>query len=188
VRWRALLLALVLAQLGAAAVGQVLAPQYPGGYNPQFEEDKTWEEQKWSLPTYPSDGNLLPFSVDAPSSFQFFIDSRSISVGKDGVVRYTLVARSASGALNVSYEGIRCESRERKLYAFGRSDKTWAQARGADWQGIPSRRTFPGNQHAALADEFFCPAQGKVRSTDEAVAALKRAGGPDGRSPFKEPR
>ena len=168
------LVAVALAQLAGGAAGQVLAPQYPGGYQPQFDGDKPPEQEKWSLPPYPADQNLLPFSVDAPTPFQFFVDSKSISVDKDGVVRYTLVARSASGALNVSYEGIRCDPLERKLYAFGRSDKTWAPARSAEWAPIPSRRNYAGNQQAALADDFFCRAQGRVHSAEEAVAALKQ--------------
>jgi hypothetical protein len=172
-----LLAALVVPMLALAgdAAAQVLAPQYPGGYRPEFDADKPSEQQeKWSLPPYPADENLLPFRVDAPSPFQFFVDSKSISVDKDGVVRYTLVARSASGALNVSYEGIRCGPLERKLYAFGRSDKTWTPARRAEWAPIPSRRNYAGNQQATLADDFFCRAQGRVHSAEEAVAALKQ--------------
>lgn len=170
----AALVAPMLVPLAGGAAAQVLTPQYPGGYRPEFDADKVPEQEKWSLPPYPADQNLLPFSVDAPSPFQFFVDSKSISVDKDGVVRYTLVARSASGALNVSYEGIRCEPLERKLYAFGRSDKTWAPARSAEWAPIPSRRNYAANQQAALADDFFCRAQGRVHNAEEAIAALKQ--------------
>jgi CNP1-like family protein len=170
-------LAAALAALCAgSALAQVLAPQYPGGFKPQFDEDKPWEELKWALPAYPADADLVRFYVSPTSPFEFFVDSKSLSVGKDGVVRYTLVARSPSGALNVSYEGIRCESRERKLYAFGHADRTWAQARSADWARIPSRRTFPNNQQAVLADEFFCVQGVHVDSPDVAVRALTRAG------------
>ncbi|HEY6863897.1 MAG TPA: CNP1-like family protein [Burkholderiales bacterium] len=165
----------LLAALCAGAFAQVLAPQYPGGYKPQFDEDKPWEEQKWALPAYPADENLLRFYVSPTTPFEFFIDSKSVSVGKDGVVRYTLVARSPSGTSNVSYEGIRCESRERRLYAFGGADRTWLQARSADWARIPSRRSFPNNQQAALADEFFCVQGSHVGSPDVAVNALARA-------------
>jgi CNP1-like family protein len=164
-----------LAGLAGAAGAQVLAPQYPGGFKPQFDEDKPWEEQKAALPGYPADENLVHFYVGAASPFDFFVDAASVSIGKDGVVRYTLVARSPSAALNVSYEGIRCESRERKLYAFGRSDRTWAEARNAKWAGIPSRQTFPNNQQAALADDFFCVRGAHVADAESAVKALKAA-------------
>jgi hypothetical protein len=167
--------AVVLVSLAGAAGAQVLAPQYPGGYKPQFDEDKPWEEQKASLPPYPAEENLVRFYVAETSPFEFFVDSGSLSVGKDGVVRYTLVARSPSGALNVDYEGIRCESRERKLYAFGRTDHTWAEARSAAWVRIPSRRTFPNNQQAALADDFLCVQGIRVGDAESAVKALKEA-------------
>ena len=109
--------------------------------------------------------------------------SGAVLFGKDGVIRYTLVARSASGALNVSYEGIRCASRERRLYAFGREDKTWAPARSSDW----TRISFSPH-HAALADEYFCPVRGAVRTADEAVSALKRGGHAGARSLYNLPR
>jgi CNP1-like family protein len=160
----------LIAMLAGPACAQVLAPQYPGGYKPQFEEDKPWEEQKWSLPPYPAMDSLVGFDTEPTSAFRFFVDPASVSVGKDGVVRYTLVARSSSGALNVSYEGLRCESRERRLYAFGREDKTWAPARSGDWT-----RIFSSPYHVALADDYFCPGRRTVRSAEEAVAALKRA-------------
>ena len=172
----------MLALLAGPVSAQVLVPQYPGGYKPQFEEDKPWEEQKWSLPAYPAVESLIGFDVDRTNSFQFFVDPASVSVGKDGVVRYTLVARSASGASNVSYEGIRCASRERRLYAFGRADKTWAPSHNSDW----ARFSFSA-QHVTLADEFFCPARGAVRTAEEAVAALKRGGHP-ARSLYNQPR
>lgn len=166
----------MLAALAGPAGAQVLAPQYPGGYKPQFEEDKPWEEQKWSLPEYPAMESLVGFDAGPTSAFRFFVDPASVSLGQDGVVRYTLVARSSSGALNVSYEGLRCATRERRLYAFGRDDKTWAPARSSDWARISS-----SPHHVALADDYFCPARGTVRSAEEAVAALKRAARPGAR-------
>ena len=162
------------------AVGaQVLAPQYPGGFKPEFDEDKTWEEQRGALPAYPVAQKLIRIDVSTISAFEFFVDPDSVSVGKDGVTRYTLVARSSSGATNVSYEGIRCALRERKLYAFGRADGTWAPARTSEWARISG--TQVNRQHAALADDFFCTSTGDVRTAEAAVAALKRRGPPGSR-------
>jgi len=174
VKLRSLAPAFAVLCIGTASA-QVLAPQYPGGYKPQFDEDKPWEEQKWALPEYPADANLVRFYVSPTTPFEFFVDSKSVSVGKDGVVRYTLVARSPSGASNVSYGGIRCESRERKLYAFVSPDRLWHQARNADWARIPSRRTYPNNQQAALADDFFCVQGSHIGSPEVALKALARA-------------
>lgn len=176
--------AFILALLPLAAWGQ---PSTTWHLPEEFEE-KPWEEQKTQLPPYPKPENLVRIDVSSASSFEFFVDTAAVSVGKDEVVRYTLMARSPSGALNVSFEGIRCKTRERKLYAFGRADGSWAQARKSDWVRI---REVAGNrQHSALADDYFCPGRVPVRTTAEALNALKRGGHPAARSidMLNEPR
>jgi hypothetical protein len=135
-------------------------------------DGKPWEVQKTQLPSYPKPENLLRVHVSPPTSFEFFVDTASVSVGQDGIVRYTLIARSTGGAVNVSYEGIRCLPLERKLYAFGGFDRTWSPARVPQW--APISRTQTNQQHAALAEDFFCPESGRVRTTEEAVQALRR--------------
>jgi hypothetical protein len=57
---------------------------------------KPWEGQKAALPPYPRGGNLAPFYV-GPSAFSFFVDPASVTVGQDGAVRYTLIARRLPG-------------------------------------------------------------------------------------------
>ena len=98
-------------------------------------DNKTWEEQKASLPPFPKSENLAPIYV-GPTTFEFLVDTASVSVNEDGTIRYTLIARSSSGAMNVSYESIRCETYERRLYALGRADGTWSQARNSRWVPI----------------------------------------------------
>lgn len=131
---------------------------------------KPWDGQKTVLPPYPKGGNLAPFYV-GPSAFSFFVDPASVTVGQDGVVRYTLIARSASGATNVSYEGIRCDRYEGRVYAFGRSDGGWSQATYSQWTPIDRLASSP---QTSLADDFFCSQRGPVRTTEDALAALAR--------------
>jgi len=164
----------ILVLLPFASVAQVLAPQYPGGYKGNFEEDRPWEEQKAVLPPYPKSENLIKVDVGTATSFEFFVDATAVAVGQDGVVRYTLIARSHSGAMNVSYEGIRCKTRERKLYALGRGDNTWSLARDSRWAPIIGSRA--NRQQATLADDFFCQFGGIARTAEEAVRALRRGG------------
>jgi hypothetical protein len=121
------------------------------------------------LPPYPK-GKLAPFYV-GPSAFSFFVDAASVTVAQDGPVRYTLIARSASGATNVSYEGIRCDTYESRVYAFGQSDGTWSQATQSQWAPIDRLASSP---QTALADDFFCSQRGPVRTTEDALAALAR--------------
>lgn len=107
------------------------------------DRDATWKEAVTSLPPWPSDGDLVEFSVDNPSSrFRQYIDSKSISVGADRAVRYTLIVESQSGTRNVSFEGLRCTPKGAfKIYAYGynghfkKTESDWVriQGRHRDW-------------------------------------------------------
>jgi hypothetical protein len=131
-------------------------------------DNKTWEEQKASLPPFPKTENLAPIYV-GPTTFEFLVDTTSISVNENGTIRYTLIARSSSGAMNVSYESIRCGIYERRLYALGRSDGTWSQARNSKWVPIE------GAQYATLAYDFFCTGRRQARAAEDVVDLLKRS-------------
>jgi hypothetical protein len=125
-----------------------------------------------NLPPYPKTSSLVEFSVSAASSNHFLIDADTLSIGKDGVVRYALVVRSATGAENVSFEGIRCATREQKFFAFGQRDGTWARARNAQWRLIEYKDI--NRQHAVLHTDIFC-ASGKnpPRAVREIVQLLR---------------
>jgi hypothetical protein len=149
-----------------------------------FEDDderevKGWQESSVDMPVAPQSGSLLPFYVSAATDNQFFIDGASLAVGSDGVVRYVLVIQAAGGARNVSFEGIRCDTRERRVYASGRLDGTWSRSRNEAWERI---RDVPANRHhTALFYDYFCPAGTIVSSTDEARDALRLGGHPANR-------
>ena len=63
------------------------------------------DEQLPRLPPPPRRGSLLEFPVSG-SPVRFFVDGSSLEPGQDGVVRYVLVARTAGGVDNVSFEEI----------------------------------------------------------------------------------
>ena len=135
-------------------------------------EGKPWEALKTQLPSYPKPENLLRVHAGSATAFEFFVDAASVSIGQDGIVRYTLIARGESGAVNASYEGMRCYPPERKSYAFGGSDGTWSPAKLAQWVRISGGQGH--QQYAALAEDFFCPLGRQVRTAGEAVRALRR--------------
>jgi hypothetical protein len=133
-----------------------------------------WKEQEAKLPPYPKDERLIRFDTGPTSELRFFIDRDSLSVGED-LVRFTLVAKS-DGAANVSYEGIRCSMRERKVYAYGRSDGTWREARDPQWVRIGSPVT--DLHRFVLWNYYFCPQRVPIRSANEGLDALKLGGHP----------
>jgi CNP1-like family len=138
----------------------------------EFDHERPWVEIQAQLPSYPKPENLLQFDAGPASSNLHFVDSSSITVGEDGVVRYSLVVKSPSGVMNVSYEGIRCQTNEKRTYAFGSSDKTWTRARLSKWSDLESIvQNYP---QRALYRYFFCPLGiHMVRDADEAIQALK---------------
>ncbi len=166
----------------AAALIALCAPfaalaQSWGGFDSAFdEEDKPWREIEARLPAYPDPAQAIEFDVSAATDNRFFIDPKSISIGEDGVVRYTLIVRSSAGALTVSFEGLRCETRETKLYAFGRPDGTWSRNKHARWTRVEPK--VANRQHSALYMDYFCPFGDMVATPNEAINALKRGGHP----------
>jgi len=141
-------------------------------YGSDFDEEP-WVEQQSKLPLFPRSENLARISMDTLAGFDVSIDLSTVDIGADKIVRYVLVARSSRGSENITFEGLRCESRERKLYAIGKSDKTWGQVHSSSWSlyGANDR-----SYHHELAREFFCPDLKTVSSVAEALKNITQGG------------
>lgn len=147
-----------------------------------FEEDyekKEWQELEVQLPVAPKPESLVPFYVSAATSNRFFVDGKTLSVGNDGVVRYVLLVLTPEGGRNVTFEGMRCETRERRIYASGRQDGSWSRSRKNEWVRIQD--VYANRHHAALFLEYFCPGGVIVRDADEARKFLQQGGQPVGK-------
>jgi hypothetical protein len=147
----------------------VALPGWAADLDDDFEVDKRWAELQTELPPFPKDEDLIAFNTG------------SVSLGKDGVIRYTMLVQSPSGARNISYEGIHCAAREKKLYALGHADRTWAKPRVSQWERIEYKSI--NGPHRLLYGDIFCPQRKPVTSTDEALKTLRR-----GIHPSVEPR
>lgn len=135
------------------------------------DEAKPWQEIALQLPAPPQADTLLPFYVGPTATQDFFIDSKSITVGTDGVIRYTLVSISKQGAKNISYEGIRCATFEKKIYASGHTDGSWSRSRRNNWARIV--RNAANRQHAALAMDYFCSNLAVASDREEMIKRIK---------------
>jgi hypothetical protein len=161
-----------VAALLAAVFSAPAAAQWQGWDYTFDREVKSWEELQAQLPPYPKEGTLIAFDAGAATPHRFFIDEKSISLGEDGVVRYTLVIKAGGGATNIAFEGIRCETREKKTYALGRSDGTWARARDPAWRLIEAKEF--DRHYNVLYREIFCRGKFPVRSVNDAIQALRQ--------------
>ena len=105
-------------------------------------------------PAYPQDRNLAELKLTGSTSNRFFVDTKSLSVGEDEVVRFVLVIETPGKAHNVTFSGLRCETQEWKDYAFANRDHTWRVEEVAQWRLIRDRNV--NNYQYALFKDYFC--------------------------------
>lgn len=138
------------------------------------EDQKAWQEEKVKPPVAPDLDSLIPFEVNVSNANRFLVDPASLSIGKDGVVRFTVVIESSGGARTVNYEGLRCATRERRLYAFGQPDGSWIESKDSPWILMHKQQHKMHNAYpAVLADEYFCVNREQPKDVAEAVQRLK---------------
>jgi len=159
------------AWLALALILPIAACAQTRGIERSPTDDARSGEFQGPLPEFPKPENYLGLQVSATTPFAFFIDAKSVSIGNDGVVHYSLIARSAEGVLNVSFEGIRCSARQFRVYAYGRSDNTWSETRNSQWQPIPADAR--NAQRAVLHGDYFCSKSRMIGTAEDAVRALR---------------
>lgn len=149
---RAFVVAVLAAVLGNAM--DASGGRGEGGPTNYVEKPKEpFREIETELPPVPSEGNLVEFEFRKSDKNRYFLDRSALSIGTDGVVRYVAVVKSASGVRNISYEGIRCENSQYKVYAYGTSEGKWTGAFKPAWREVFSEmRSF----RATLLNDYFC--------------------------------
>ena len=140
--------------LALLALLALYAPFASAANTDDADSDALKAESPVVLPAPAQKSNLLSFYVSPTTTLDFAVDAKSVSVTEEGIVRFVLVITSQSGASNISYEGIRCSTGERKLYAVGQTNGSWTTARRDVWEAIIDRGI--NRQHAALAKDYFC--------------------------------
>ncbi len=185
----AVLIVLLLLATDAGARRQVpIIDEMPNRSDIPADEIKEykWEEGGSKIPPYPDDDNLLEFFVDGVDSrFEYFIDATSLSVGEsDSVARYTLVIRSKTGAENVFYEGIRCDSEEYKTYAFGtgKGKLKLKPFRDPQWRPIQNLRHMKYRKD--LLEHYLCRTPWP-RDPEEVINVIKHPQWDDFQTEYK---
>ncbi len=126
----------------------------------RYEEDAPWQEQQLEeLPPFPDPEKLLEVPFQHPGArFRFYLDPASLSVGKDGVVRYTLVLESVrTGNRNIMYEGMRCATRGYKTIAYGTRKNKFRPLARPRWLSIDNGRS--NWYRRDLWEYFLCKSQ-----------------------------
>lgn len=142
--------------------------------NETWREAPVFQEAEVTLPTTLRTTDLI--AVPYPGSeLRIGVDPQSLSIGSDGVMRYVMVARSASGTLNAAYEGIRCDTGEVKVYARHYPDSGWKAVSNPGWQKLLAGAA---QRHAlAIARNGLCNSDGRKRSVAEVLRDLRTGSG-----------
>jgi hypothetical protein len=166
-----LVLAVALEGCGGSSAPRTKSPQrgMPEDIGGVMEE-KEFKETELALPPYPDETRLVEFKPRRNSANRFYVDRNSVSIGPDRVVRYSAIVKSPSGAINASYEGMRCKTSEYKVYAFGVKSGEWTKARDAQWRPIEKSSA---DFRFALYKDYFCDLEAIAgRTAKDLVANL----------------
>ena len=136
-------------------------------------DDPEWKESEVPPPPAFDVGKLITFDVSPNSSLVYGVDPASIRISNsDSVVRYVVVATSASGARNVMYEGIRCSTAEFKTYARYSPDGRWNMVGNAEWRSMMG--SMPSKHALRFAMAGACDSAAPAPSVDVLVTRLKK--------------
>lgn len=130
-----------------------------------------WKEARTVLPAAPQADDLVPIEAPrAQAGYSYFIDRNSISQGRDGVMRYTVVARSPSGATNAFHEGLRCFDDTVRTYGFASSDGVLRPITADEWRPLANDGSRGYQDY--LGNVIMCDRQGFAWAPEKAVKAL----------------
>jgi hypothetical protein len=129
------------------------------------------EESEADLPPYPSESDLVRVQVPPTSTASLFIDPGSLTVGDDRVVRLTYVVVSQSGVRNVFFEGIRCDTKQYRTYAWGVGDGPFHPVSAAAWRTIPN--TDINNFRKDLRSYYLCGDFSAPRAREEILRYMR---------------
>jgi hypothetical protein len=154
---------MVFALLACAA--QVQAQQI-------FANDAEWKEADAPPPPAFDVNKLILFDVPTSMSLVYGVDPATISISKsDSLVRYVVVATSASGVRNVMYEALRCSTGEFKTYARYSPNGKWSLVSNPQWRSVFDH--MPSKHPLRLARAGACDQSAPASSVTELVNKLK---------------
>ena len=160
----------LVSALGCLAVSKLTHAQI-------FANDADWKESEAPQPPTFDAKKLVMFDVPTSLNLVYGIDPATVSISNsDSLVRYVVVATSASGARNVMYEALRCATGEFKTYARYSLDGKWSPVSNPQWLSVFGN--MPSKHPLRLARAGACDAGAPVGSVAELVRKLKNPSDP----------
>ena len=137
------------------------------------DQDPDWKEVEVPAPPAFKTDHLIPLEMPRYVSLKIGVDPETLRITSDGIVRYVVVATSPSGNINASYEGIRCQTGEVKIYARRGATGQWNPVADPQWK--PLNGNQPSMHALALARQGACEGRAATsRSPADIIAKLTR--------------
>ena len=108
--------------------------------------DPQWQETEAPPPPAVKLAGLIALDIPG-SSLRFGVAPASVSVGRDGVVRYVVISSSSSGVVNAMYEGVRCSTGEFRIYARHDPQIGWKPVKDSSWRSLQDQ---PAARHSLI--------------------------------------
>ena len=124
-------------------------------------------------PAYSSD-KLIPIEMPRYVTLKVGVDPNTIDIDTNGILRYVVVMRNASGSTQVAYEGLHCAKGEVKTYARVNSAGAWVVVHQPRWRRVIDNI---GSRHAqAIAQQGGCDgvSGGKREDVIKALKGLQK--------------
>lgn len=134
-------------------------------------DNPDWVEEKAPPPPAYSLEHLIAIDMPIYVSLKVGVDPATVAVGGDGIVRYVVVVRNASGTVNAAYEGIRCLTDEVKTYARVGSNGEWSMVSEPQWRAVNDN--MPSRHAQAIARQGACNAR-LAPTTEEVIQHLRQ--------------
>jgi hypothetical protein len=136
-------------------------------------DDPDWKETDVPTPPAFSTDKLLALDMPPYVTLQFGIDPATLAITADGIVRYVVVARNASGSITAMFEGIRCATGEAKTYARAGNSGSWTMVKEPLWRGLDDNQ--PSKHALAFARQGACDGRAAAAtSTADIIRAMKK--------------
>lgn len=135
-------------------------------------QDPDWKESEVPPPPVFDLNRVLEIDMPRMMDLKYGIDPGTITITKEGIVRYVVVARreGADGAINAFYDGIRCATGEAKTYARYGGDG-WKLTDNPQWKDI----SILNNRYTiAIARQAVCRSAAPRGSVSDMVQQLKK--------------
>lgn len=137
-------------------------------------DDPDWKESNAPTPPTFNTDKLLPLDMPPYVTLKVGVDPATLTITPDGIVRYVVVTRNASGAVNAMFEGIRCATGEVKTYARANGTAgAWSMVAEPKWRDFTDN--LPSKHAWVFARQAACDGRTTTgSSTADIIKALKK--------------